>query len=47
MGGVRKVGEGGGLGWEEKQERKLSGWVNFRGLERVEAGGLKELVFWV
>ena len=41
------MGKGDGLGWETKQERKLSEWVNFRGLERVEAGSLGVLVSWV
>ena len=45
--GVRKMGKGDGLGWETKQERKLSEWVNFRGLERVEAGSLGVLFSWV
>ena len=47
LGGVGKMGKGDGLGWKTKQERKLSDWVNFRGLEKVEAGRLRELVFWV
>ena len=35
------MGKGGGLGWEEKQERKLSDWENIGVLERdVEGGSL-------
>ena len=45
--GERKMGGGDGLGWETKQERKLSEWVNFRGLEGVEAGRLGVLFSWV
>ena len=41
MDGVRKMGKGDGLDWDTRQERKLSEWVNFRGLEKdVKAGSL-------